>query len=81
MGHRAAAHEPRVGGCEGCAEAGAGDVPEDEARDDREPEERWDKPVFVLAVQDEAGDPPAEEEIMSAWLIIHEARILSIPTQ
>lgn len=56
-------------------------MPEDEARDDREPEERWDKPVFVLAVQDEAGDPPAEEEIMSAWLIIHEARILSIPTQ
>lgn len=44
---------------DGTADVRAGDVPEDEAGDDGQPDEEGYDPIFVLMVKNESSNPPA----------------------
>lgn len=56
---------------DGTTDVCAGDVPEDEARDDGQPGEEGYDPVFVLVVKNEAGDPPAMQDERKILLVGH----------
>lgn len=55
--------------CDGHHEVVRGDIEGDEAHHDEEPEEEWDEPAVVVAVEDEACDPPSG--VVSIYLAVH----------
>lgn len=53
-------------------------MPEDEAGDDGEPDEEGNEPVLVLRVEDQPGDPPAADGVISRQSDLDRSEFLAL---